>query len=334
MNTKQYYTKILNAAKKIKLIETLGGCCSMCGETSHWKLEFHHECEKTFDINSKRDSRLSLLLEEIENCICVCGNCHRKIHHNTEDTIYKQVKIKMLEYKNTNCCSKCGYSELNSALEFHHTNPDTKEFSMSSYRGGTEISDTYKKELDKCVVLCVNCHREEHYDLNFYKNHKDLIIEKTKNIKEPQRPLDKNEVKRLFESGMSQKEISKHFNTCKSTISGILKTFGLTTSMTDIKIDREEFRRLVKLGYSRKQLITHFEINKTTVINLLKELNLTIPKIDKEDPENGNLKSRKCSLTDNEFIEACKIKTGSQISKEYNVSPAAISLRKKRLGIR
>lgn len=334
MNTKQFNAKILNTAKKLNLITKLGDCCSMCGESSPWKLEFHHDGDKTFDINSKRDGRISVLLEEIENCICVCGNCHRKIHHNTEDTIYKQVKIKMLEYKNTNCCSKCGYSELNSALEFHHTNPDTKEFAMSSYRGGTEISDTYKKELDKCVVLCVNCHREEHYDLKFYENHKDLIIEKSKNIKELQPALDKEEVRRLYESGTKPVEIAKKYNASKGTICGILKSFGLTKSMDDIKIDREEFKKFVLSGNNSKKIQAHFNINKSTMFTICKELDIKITKMEKNDPDNGKMKSLKCTLSDAEFIDACKTKTGSELAREFNVSPVAISLRKKRLGLR
>lgn len=56
-------------------------------------------------------------------------------------------------------CSVCGYNKCLGALDFHHVNPDEKDFALS---GKTKWEDM-KKELDKCVLLCANCHREHHY---------------------------------------------------------------------------------------------------------------------------------------------------------------------------
>ena len=58
-------------------------------------------------------------------------------------------------------CSKCGYNKCLSALEFHHVDPSTKDKDYFSQRGG--LTDALKLELDKCVLLCANCHREEHH---------------------------------------------------------------------------------------------------------------------------------------------------------------------------
>jgi hypothetical protein len=298
-------------------------------------LEFHHEGDKEFNISSMSGRRLSTLDSEIEKCICVCANCHRELHSSGKETTYAQIKINMLEYKKIKCCSKCGYSKLNAALEFHHTDPLQKEFLISSYRGSvTSISDKFKKELDKCIVLCANCHRDEHYDVGFFEENKEYILEKSKNIKEIQQALDKEEVKRLYESGVLPVDIAKTLKASKGTICGILKSFGLTKSMDDIKIDREEFKQFVLAGNNSKKIKSHFNINKSTMFSICKELDIKIQKMEKDDPENGKLKNRKCSLTDTEFIEACKTKTGSELAREFNVSPVAISLRKKRLGLR
>lgn len=55
----------------------------------------------------------------------------------------------------------CGFSKCVQALDFHHREPKTKEFGLS-IRGLTRSWDKIKLELDKCDLLCANCHRELH----------------------------------------------------------------------------------------------------------------------------------------------------------------------------
>lgn len=63
------------------------------------------------------------------------------------------------EYKKDKTCSRCteNYPQ---CLEFHHPNDD-KEFHISK-RCGYSI-ERIKREIAKCVLLCANCHRKEHY---------------------------------------------------------------------------------------------------------------------------------------------------------------------------
>ena len=63
-----------------------------------------------------------------------------------------------------NCCSKCGYNKNTSALEFHHLEPEHKDFHFGSTK--TTNIDKIRKELDKCILVCANCHREIHYPQN------------------------------------------------------------------------------------------------------------------------------------------------------------------------
>jgi len=58
-------------------------------------------------------------------------------------------------------CAVCGYNKCVAALEFHHRDPVAKDFSISS-TGTTRSFDKIKVELDKCLLLCANCHREHH----------------------------------------------------------------------------------------------------------------------------------------------------------------------------
>ena len=64
-----------------------------------------------------------------------------------------------IEYKGGKC-ENCGYDNCRKAFEFHHIDPTTKEFTISA--GHTRSWDRMKKEIDKCVLLCANCHREVH----------------------------------------------------------------------------------------------------------------------------------------------------------------------------
>ena len=67
------------------------------------------------------------------------------------------------EYKGGQCFI-CGYNRCLAALEFHHIDPTEKEFSIAQ-KGHTRSWERIKKELEKCVLLCANCHREVHAGL-------------------------------------------------------------------------------------------------------------------------------------------------------------------------
>lgn len=70
------------------------------------------------------------------------------------------VKKKAIKYKGGSCVS-CGYCKHYSALHFHHTDPLTKEFNWNKLR--VKAWSKITKELDKCLLLCANCHAEEHW---------------------------------------------------------------------------------------------------------------------------------------------------------------------------
>ena len=59
-------------------------------------------------------------------------------------------------------CQICNYNKSQNALEFHHINPDEKDFSISSVRANPKNWNTIVRELKKCILLCSNCHKEVH----------------------------------------------------------------------------------------------------------------------------------------------------------------------------
>ncbi len=78
----------------------------------------------------------------------------------------RKLKLMAVEYKG-GCCEnkKCGYNKCVDVLEFHHLDPNEKDFGIAS-DGLTRSWEKIKEELDKCIMLCANCHREEHSKLN------------------------------------------------------------------------------------------------------------------------------------------------------------------------
>ena len=66
------------------------------------------------------------------------------------------------EFKSTLSCSQCGFSHP-AAIDFHHRDKSKKEFNPSLMRGFTN-KERFLKEIEKCDVLCSNCHRILHYN--------------------------------------------------------------------------------------------------------------------------------------------------------------------------
>ena len=75
----------------------------------------------------------------------------------------KEVRRRALAYKGARC-QMCGYDRCVEALEFHHLNSSHKDFGISS-RGYTRRWSKTREEIDKCALLCANCHREVHAGL-------------------------------------------------------------------------------------------------------------------------------------------------------------------------
>lgn len=90
------------------------------------------------------------------------GHIYRCAKCTTEAVQRRRLKVKQLsiDYKGGKCCM-CGYNKCNSALEFHHLDPNEKDFGISA-KGVTRSFEKIKVELDKCILVCANCHRELH----------------------------------------------------------------------------------------------------------------------------------------------------------------------------
>jgi hypothetical protein len=124
------------------------------------------DCKKAFNIR---------LTEKI------CRNCKRKNYRRIKQWA---TKIAFIEYKGGKC-QQCGWVPKDKAdyvcLDFHHRDPSTKEFNLSrikSYSDGKII-----RELLKCDLLCVLCHRKHHQVYKYNGEELIEVLKYAKNIK-------------------------------------------------------------------------------------------------------------------------------------------------------
>ncbi len=88
-----------------------------------------------------------------------CKKCSYKAAHESYKKRVPAIKKRFVDYLG-GCCQLCGYDKYQGALEFHHKDPTQKDFHLSdNYSKPWEV---VVKELDKCALLCSNCHKEVH----------------------------------------------------------------------------------------------------------------------------------------------------------------------------
>jgi hypothetical protein len=83
----------------------------------------------------------------------MCGKCHAKDIGRR----LQEARASAIAYKGGKC-EMCGYDKYAGALEFHHKDPTQKDpTGLRAYK-----LERLFAEVDKCMLLCANCHREEH----------------------------------------------------------------------------------------------------------------------------------------------------------------------------
>jgi hypothetical protein len=120
--------------------------CKTCKEEKPLD-EFHSSVSSTFISESDKVYRRR-----------VCKKCHTK----TNGERRKAVVAWFAEYKKTLKCQHCQVADFR-VLEFHHEDSSTKEFNLGDLVRKTPSKERLMTEVDKCIVLCANCHRIHHY---------------------------------------------------------------------------------------------------------------------------------------------------------------------------
>lgn len=121
----------------------------------YYKTHTAEECASKFNI-----SKSSVINHTNNKRLILSDDERRKRNYEKVKNHRQKLKDKAVEYKGGKC-EKCGYDKCNWAFDFHHLDPNEKDFGLSTY--STLSWDKIKKELDKCIMVCANCHREIHY---------------------------------------------------------------------------------------------------------------------------------------------------------------------------
>jgi len=89
----------------------------------------------------------------------------RNAHGSKKVTKARRIrKIESLEYKGGMKCTRCGFNEpIPDCYAFHHRNPEEKDPNWYRMKTHNHTWETVRVELDKCDVLCHNCHSIVHY---------------------------------------------------------------------------------------------------------------------------------------------------------------------------
>ncbi len=102
-----------------------------------------------------------------------CGSCNTKIRRFRA----KAAAIKYLGSK----CQKCDWYGNQAAMQFHHKDKNKKDFIIGNV--ANKSWDSIKKEMQKCILLCANCHMIEHSTKNDKKFMEEALDYKGRTLK-------------------------------------------------------------------------------------------------------------------------------------------------------
>ena len=186
----------------------------------------------------------------------------KKKNYYSFNSARRKLKQKLVEYKGGKC-EICGYDKCIDALEFHHLNPSEKEFTICS--GDYKSFEKAKKEADKCILVCANCHREIHFQEN---------LEKDRERKEKEKSM-------MIEIMNNREKYINEFHYVKNSsqylkFTDILEEIKANVPRAEIlkkyHINNRTFKKFLeenKITYSNKKTATHHP-SKEELFDLLK----------------------------------------------------------------
>ena len=171
----------------------------------------------------------------------------------------RKLKLKYIEYKG-GACVKCNYNKCPAALTFHHLDPNEKDFGIAE-NGKIRSFDKIKNELDKCILLCQNCHAETHYEES----------EKNRQLKLQEINSQKTifEKSKLVNCNFCNKEVLRFSSSLKNKVFCSVdckKNFEKNSWITDI-----ELLEIVKV-LSPKEIAEKYKKSLSTVYNKIAKL--------------------------------------------------------------
>lgn len=103
--------------RKLKLLDTFGGRCEICGyDKNIASLEFHHKdpTQKEFKLDARKlaNTKWENILIEAKKCQLLCSNCHRELHNPEMESNLIRDKLEIISHKepqhSSKFCPICG----------------------------------------------------------------------------------------------------------------------------------------------------------------------------------------------------------------------------------
>ena len=122
----------------------------------------------SLSLSEPKHNKINISRETLyaNNYICVYGNYNKKTNHVSIYTRLPKlsgiINRKIMHELKLNGCAICGYDECDASLDFHHVNPEDKSNNIQKIISSCD-NKKIANELNKCILLCANCHRKIHW---------------------------------------------------------------------------------------------------------------------------------------------------------------------------
>lgn len=124
------------------------------------------QCKEEKSLDEFRFLNKAKGIRQSSCAVCARQSSRKSYTANKETVVSKMLtrrrslRIRMTEYKEERGCSKCP-EHYSGCLEFHHPQDD-KEFWIGDAIKNGKGWNTIMREVQKCILLCSNCHRKVH----------------------------------------------------------------------------------------------------------------------------------------------------------------------------
>lgn len=165
------------------------------------------------------------------------------------------------------CGGSCSCGEKRPWLmEFHHREDELKENEISYLK---HLSwDRLVYELQKCDLVCRNCHGDIHFKEQFLLLEEDI---RAKIVVDKKESVNHSKILELNRQGMTQAQISKEVSCGLSTVCETLKSNGIHTELKKRKIDPLEIIDLRSKGFSNPEIAEKLSIHRFTIPQVIKK---------------------------------------------------------------
>lgn len=180
-------------------------------------------------------------------------------------------------------CSKCDENHI-ATLSFHHVDPKNKEYNVARMLNSNYSWEEIEPEINKCILLCENCHRKFHFNSEKYNKYLLIIkenIDSNKFIKHKYKRWNTNDTEKLiplYNNNLSIDEISHILNKNPTCIRKHIH--DLTKSGLIFKRKRVSPKRKLIINNELKQQINYWRnIDKLTAFEISKKTGILIRRI-------------------------------------------------------